>query len=112
MSFDGVEGEVQKKENEDYADQPKKTQQKNKNSKENLPLIYNPTINQQIRNLMLFKTNEGVPFSKVVKGQYTVPASTSAARKQIESNVYDLKDTLFEKHKLVQKEHVSKQKKA
>ena len=66
-------------------------------SKEALPLIFNPTINQQIKNLMLFKNDQGVPYSKVWKGHHVVPANPAAAKKLIESSEFAMKDNPYTK---------------
>ena len=47
------------------------------------PLIHNPTINQQIRNRMLFKNSDGTPFSKIYAKQIFVPPNMHEARRTI-----------------------------
>lgn len=47
------------------------------------PLVYNPTINQQIRNRMLFRDANGVNFGKIYAKQVFAPTSSTQARESI-----------------------------
>lgn len=49
----------------------------------NMPLVYNPTINQQIRNRMLFRDAQGVNFGKIYAKQIFNPPSFAQARDTI-----------------------------
>ena len=75
------------------------------------PLLNNPTINQQIRNRMLFKDADGTPFSKVYAKQVFAPANMHEARRTIigkfekiqDSEPYDISRALSKDDKLMSK---------
>jgi hypothetical protein len=81
------------------------------NSTANLTLLQNPTINQQIRNRMLFKDIDGTPFSKVYAKQVFAPVNMQEARRTMIGKFeppknpehYDMSNSLSRDQKLLSK---------
>lgn len=78
-----------------------------------MPLIYNPTINQQIRNKLLYKTDQGVPFVELYKKGSFKPTNSRAARHTIEGkDLLMMKDNPHEMSKIMELEDKHRQKQA
>ena len=79
----------------------------------NFPLIYNPTINQQIRNKLLYKTDQGVPFVNLYKKDTFKPTNTRAARQTIEGkDLLMMKENPYDISKIMELEDKHRQKQA
>lgn len=65
-------------------------------SKKEVPLFFNPTINQQIRNRRILRDEKGVSIGKAYRGRKFHYANQLDARETIKNEVFTLHDNPFD----------------